>query len=253
MDGDAIYTLWLRDMKWFMRSKVRVASSFAFPVLMLGAIGVGLTAAFPAGFSETGLNYLEFLAPGIVGMTLLFRGTFSGVSVLWDKRFGFMREILIAPVSRLSVMVGKILGGTTESLIAGVIILALSSFMGVSLSGIIGILIALLFMVLISFSFVSLGLAFASLMEDPQTFPLVINLFIMPMLFLSGIFYPIWGAPGWLRTLSYGVPLTYGVDGLRAAIVGVSEFPLWLDFGIIAAFTLAMILLGAYLFNKMSV
>ena len=251
MKGEVIYTLWLRDMKWLVRAKARVATTIVTPFLWLGIIGIGLNSAFRS-VPGTGLNYLEFMAPGILGMTLLFSGTFAGISVVWDKQFGFMKEILVAPVSRLSIMLGKILGGATSSILQGFLLLGAAALVGVKLPGGMGILQALAFMVLISVSFVSVGLAFASRIDDPHTFPLVMNFFIMPLFFLSGALYTISTAPGWLRTLAYLNPLTYGVDGLRASISGVSQFSIWLDLGVLLIFALVVFLIGGYLFKRMT-
>lgn len=247
-----VYTLWLRDMKQLFRSKARLITSITTPLLWLGIIGSGLNAAIPQ-MPGTSFDYLSFMAPGILGMTMLFTGTFSGVSVLWDKQFGFMKEILVSPVSRLEIMAGKVLGGATTAIMQGFLILIIAGFMGVSLPGVTGILIMFVLMVLISFSFVSIGLAFASRMEDPQTFPMVVNFFIMPLFFLSGALYPIESSPGWLGTVAHIDPLTYGVDGLRGAILGTSHFSLWLDFGVLLVFTVSVILIGGYLFKKMKV
>lgn len=252
MKAECIFTIWLRDMKWLLRSKMRIITSITTPLLWLGIIGMGLDSAIPQ-MPGTEFSYLSFMAPGIVGMTMLFTGTFSGVSVLWDKQFGFMKEILVAPVSRLHVMIGKVLGGSTTAIIQGILILIIANFLGVPMPSLSGIGIALVFMVLVSFSFVSIGLGFASQMEDPNTFPRVINFFIMPLFFLSGALYPIESAPKWLASLSRFNPLTYGVDGLRGAILGSSQFSLWLDFGVLLVFTTAVILIGAYLFKNMTV
>ncbi len=254
MAGQVVYTLWLRDMKWLLRAKARLATTIVMPFLWLGIIGVGLGATFdrPIYFGGKELNYTEFMAPGIVGMTLLFSGTFAGISVVWDKQFGFMREILVAPVSRLSIMLGKVFGGATASILQGFLLLGAAVLVGVGLPGGLGILQALIFMILISVSFVSIGLAFASRIDDPHTFPLVTNFFIMPLFFLSGALYTISTAPGWLQTLAYLNPMTYGIDGLRASILGVSQFSIWLDLGVLFAFTLAVFLIGAYLFRRMT-
>lgn len=251
MELDSIYMLWLRDMKWLLRAKARIVTSITTPLLWLGIIGIGLNSAIPR-MPGISFDYLTFMAPGIVGMTMLFTGTFSGVSVLWDKQFGFMKEILVAPVSRLKVMLGKVLGGATTAIMQGILIVILASFLGVSFPGPSGFAVAFAFMVLISFSFVSIGLAFATQMEDPHTFPRVINFFIVPLFFLSGALYPISTAPGWLETLAHINPLTYGVDGLRGAILGTSYFPLWMDFAVLIVFMTSVMLIGAYLFDHMA-
>ncbi len=248
MSAQAVYVLWLRDMKWFLRAKGRLISTFVMPFLWLAILGMGLGAVIqmPGGGS-----FIDFLTPGIVGMAILFSATMSGVSVLWDKQFGFMKEILVAPVSRISIMIGKALGGATTSIIQGVMLLFVAALIGARMPGIAGFLIAFLFMIILALGFVSLGLAIASRIGDPVAFPIVINFLIMPLFFLSGAIFPISTAPGWLQTLAYINPVTYGVDGLRGAILGTSQFPLWLDFAVLGLFSLAMILLGAYLFKKM--
>jgi len=263
MTAQAIYVLWLRDMKWFLRAKARVISSIATPFLWLAIIGVGLNSAF----ARPGFNYLEFMAPGIVGMTLLFSSTMSGISVIWDKQFGFMKEILVAPVSRIHIMIGKVLGGVTTAMLQGaLLLLAIGLFKVIGLvdirtPGIVQLLQIVVFMVLISVSFVSIGLALASVIEDPVAFPIVTNFLIMPIFFLSGALYPIGPIPGypqigtlpsWLSSLARLDPLTYGVDGLRGAVLGTSNFPILLNFAVLAVFSLAMVLLGGYLFRKIS-
>lgn len=255
MAGQVVYTLWLRDMKWLLRAKARLAVTIVMPFLWLGIIGVGLSSMIPGRvilFAGEQIDYLDFMAPAVVGMTLLFSGTFAGISVVWDKQFGFMKEILVAPVSRLSIMLGKIFGGATTSILQGFLLLGAAALIGVGLPGGIGILQAFVFMVLISVSFVSIGLAFASRIEDPHTFPVVMNFFIMPLFFLSGALYTISTAPGWLQTLAYFNPMTYGIDGLRASVLGVSQFPIWLDLGVLLAFALAVFLIGSYLFKRMT-
>lgn len=255
MTAQAIYTLWLRDLKWFIRAKARVISSIATPFLWLAIIGVGLSATFPkVQFSGSELSPLEFIAPGIVGMTLLFSSTMFGLSVIWDKQFGFMKEILVAPVSRIHIMLGKVFGGSTVSMLQGILILFAVGLVGIRPSSLVGLLQALAFMVLISLSFVSIGLAFASRINDPIAFPIVVNFLIMPLFFLSGTFYLIGspGLPSWLGFLTRLNPLAYGVDGLRGAVLGTSHFPILLDFAVLAVFSLAMILLGGYLFRKIS-
>jgi ABC-2 type transport system permease protein len=249
MSAQAIYVLWLRDMKWLLRAKARIVSMIVMPFLWLAIIGMGLGAV--TRIPGWGGSYIDFLAPGIVGMAVLFGATMSGISVLWDKQFGFMKEILVAPVSRISIMLGKTFGGTTTSIIQGSLIFLVAGLIGVGMPGPAGFFLVLLFMIVLALGFVGLGLAIASRIEDPIAFPLVVNFVIMPLFFTSGAIFPISTAPEWLRSIAYINPVTYGVDGLRGSITGVSEFPLWLNFTVLAIFSLAMILLGAYLFKKM--
>jgi ABC-2 type transport system permease protein len=186
-------------------------------------------------------------------MSLLFSSTFGGLSVLWDREFGFLKEIMVAPVSRISIVLGRIAGGVTTSLIQGILILCVSLLMGFRISSPLSLLLALVFMVLISVTFLGLGLVFASKMRDMQGFSIVMNFVIFPLFFLSGALYPLENLPPWLRYLAYADPLTYGVDGLRGVLIGVSVLPFWLDLGIMLLFYLFMIALGAYFFEKSEV
>ena len=186
-------------------------------------------------------------------MTLLFSGTFAGIAVLWDKQFGFMKEILVSPVSRLSVMIGKVLGSATAAILQGLLILCAAAAMGMTLPEPARVPLTIGFMIVIAVAFVSVGLAFASRLSDPQAFPLVMNFFIMPLFFLSGALFTLDTAPGWLQALAYFNPMTYGIDGLRFAILGGSLFPVWLDFGALLAFAVVAVLLGGYLFRKMTI
>jgi len=250
MAAQVIYTLWLREMKWLIRAKSRLIASIVQPFLWLAIIGVGMSSTLKIPGAQ--ISYLQFMAPGIVGMTLIFSSTMAGVSVLWDKQFGFMKEILVAPVPRIQIMLGKAIGGMTTSILQGLLLLLAAAAVGVRPSGIIELLQVLVFMVLISLTFVSIGLAFASRMEDPVAFPIVMNFLIMPLYFLSGALYQVQLAPSWLSFLSHLDPLMYGVDGIRGAILGTSyaQFPIWLDFAVLGVFAVAMILLGSYLFKK---
>jgi ABC-2 type transport system permease protein len=247
--GQVIYTLWLREMKWLVRAKSRIVASVVQPFLWLAIIGVGMSSTLTMSGP---IDYLHFMAPGIVGMTLIFSSTMAGVSVLWDKQFGFMKEILVAPVPRIQIMLGKAIGGMTTSILQGLLLLVAAAAVGVRPPSVVALLQVLAFMVLISLSFVSVGLAFASRMEDPIAFPIVINFLIMPLYFLSGALFQVQLAPSWLSFLSHLDPLMYGVDGIRGAILGSSyaQYPMWFDIAVIGVFAVAMILLGSYLFKK---
>jgi len=241
-----VYTIWLREMKLFLRAKSRIIGSIATPFFWLAFVGTGFKSAFEIDLPT---DYLTFMAPGIIGMSLLFSSMFSGLSVLWDRQFGFLKEILVAPVSRVSVIMGKTLGGATISTLQAIVILVISVGMGVQLKGVSGIPIAILFMVLISASFISLGLAFASRMEDPHGFQLIMGFIILPIFFLSGALFPLDRLPPWLRMLSYFDPLTYGVDGLRGALIGISQFPIMMDLLFVGGFLTLTTVVGSYLFS----
>ncbi len=247
----AVYTLWLREMKRFMRFRSRIVSSIATPIFWLLLFGVGLTTAFRfPGLGE--VSYLEFMAPGIVGMTLLFASTFAGVSVLWDRQFGFLKEIMVAPVPRTHIVLGKTIGGATTSLIQGGIMLIVTLFVGIKFS-LVGFFIAFLFMILISLGYVAFGLIFAAKMEDPHGFQMIMSFLVMPMFFLSGALFPLDKVPGWLKSLSCINPLTYGVDGIRGALIGNSTFSLWTDFIVLIGFCFAAVYMASYFFEKTTV
>jgi len=248
----AIYTIWLREMKKYVRNKSRIVGNIAMPFFFLAFLGMGLNAMVTPG-AFGGADYIDFLAPGIIAMTLLFSSIFTGISVLWDREFGFLKEILVAPVSRISIVIGKVFAGMTTGALQAFIILLFSLGLGVKITSISGVLVSVVFILLISMAFVSLGIAFASRMRDMQGFQMIMNFIIMPIWILSGAFFPLEGTPFWLYALSRIDPLTYGVDGLRSSLVGVSGMPILLDVGVLVVFSAAMILLASWLFSKTEV
>jgi ABC-2 type transport system permease protein len=175
---------------------------------------------------------------------------FAGISVLWDREFGFLKEIMVTPVSRVSIVLGRIIGGTTTSLIQGILILGISFLIGFKILGVLPFLLSVVFMLLIAVAFIGLGLIFASMMKDIQGFSLIMNFIIFPLFFLSGALFPLENLPVWIRWISYIDPLTYGVDGLRGALIGVSFLPIVLNFIILVGISLLMVFLGAYFFEK---
>ncbi|MGO9570344.1 MAG: ABC transporter permease [Desulfomonilaceae bacterium] len=243
-----IYTLWLREIKKFQRNRSRLIGSMALPALFLIVLGSGFGSFFRY---RSGVSYMQFIGPGVIAMSLLFSSMFGGMSVLWDRQFGFLKEILVAPVSRIGIMAGKTLGTVTTSLVkALVFLIALlaGKLVRVDASG---VLLAFLFMFLISASFVSLGIAFAARMSDPHGFQLIMNFLIMPVFFLSGALFPLDGIPWWLRILTELNPLTYGVDGMRYALGGPYRLgPIW-NLLILTGFWFVSTLAGALLFRKM--
>jgi len=250
----AIYVLWLREMKGMWRAKSRVVGALGMPVFFLAFLGLGFGHASIPGIPED-MDYIEFLAPGIIGMTMLFSSMFAGISVLWDKEFGFLKEVMVAPVSRLSIVLGRIAGGSTVSVMQGILILALSTLLGFKITRVIPVILALMFMCLISFTFIGLGLIFASRMRDMQGFSLIVNFVMFPIFLLSGALFPVEALPSWLTPVCYANPLTYGVDGLRGALLGAgaSEFSILLDFFVASAFSIGMVCVGSYLFESTEV
>lgn len=245
----AIYVLWLREMKRFMRSKSRIIGMLIRPLFFLFMMGLGFR-NMPAEFIPGNIGYIQFLVPGIVGMTILFSSMFAGMSVLWDKEFGFLKEIMVAPVNRISIVIGRIAGGTTTGLIQGIIILFISLFIGFKMPGILSILLSMVFMILISVAFIGLGLVFASKMKDIQGYSMIMGFIMMPIFLISGAMFPLRDLPAWMRFLAFLNPLTYGVDGLREVLAGVSSRPISLNLLILAGFSSVMVFLGAYFFEK---
>jgi ABC-2 type transport system permease protein len=242
----AMYILWLRQIKRYFRSRSRIIGSLCQPILFLTALGFGLSSTFAATGNG---NYIQFLAPGIVGMSILFSAAFSGIEIIWDRQFGFLKETLVAPVSRFSIMFGRTLGGATTSSLQGILVLVISLLIGFRphLSMIIP---ALVFMILISLVFTALGTTIGTKLQDMQGFQLIMNFVIMPVFFLSGALFPLDSAPTALRWIAYFNPLTYGIDGLRAVLNGASHFSAWTDFGVLVVVSMVFVGIGAWFFSK---
>lgn len=248
-DFQAIYILWLRQMKRFLRTKSRVVTTIVQPLFFLFILGFGLNIAVFPGMQG---SYITFLAPGIIAMAILFSSMFTGVSVLWDRQSGFLQEVLVAPVSRLSIVIGRTFGGATVALIQGFIIMIIAIALGVQVAGVLGFLLTILIMVLLSFTAVGFGLILASKMRDFEGFQSIMSLIIMPLMFLSSSFYPInESLPDWLRVLSFCNPLFYMVDGIRGSFTGLNSVldPL-VDLGIILVICIVIMGLGTYFFHK---
>jgi ABC-2 type transport system permease protein len=241
-----IYILWLRQLKRYFRSKSRIVGSLGQPILFLVALGFGLSSTFAAA---GGGNYIQFLSPGIIAMSILFTAIFSGIEIIWDRQFGFLKETLVAPVSRFSIMLGRTLGGATVASFQGILVMVLATIVGFRF-GLAPILPALVFMILIALTFTALGTAIASLLEDMQGFQLIMNFVVMPVFFLSGALFPLDNAPAALQWIAVFNPLAYGVDGLRHIFLGVSHFGVWTDFSVLLVISLVFISIGAWLFSK---
>ena len=259
MELSLIYALWLRELKRFFRQKSRFIGSLGMPLfflIFLKMAPIRLPNALEGG-------YISFLAPGIVGMILLFASMGAGINLLWDKEFGFLKEIMVAPVRRRTIILGKTAGGVTTALVQGILILLLALPLGLKLTGInvefsaagftIGFLASIAFMVLIGFTFTGLGVAFASRMKDFHGFQLIWNFILFPVFLLSGALFPLDVFPNWLRYVAYINPLTYGIDGMRGSLIGTSAMPLLANFGALLVSSTIMISIGAYLFGRAEV
>lgn len=246
----AIYILWLRELRRYLRSKVQIIASLGQPVLYLVAMGFGLGAVFrQAGRG----SYIQFVAPGIIAMTVLFSATFSGVALLWDRQFGFLKETLVAPVPRLYVMLGRTCGAATVAMIQGSLVAIVCLIAGFRPANPALIPAAVAFLALIALVFAALGTAVGSMLKDMQGFQMVMNFLVMPLFFLSGAMYPLDGLPAALAFITRLDPLAYGVDGLRTSLIAQSHFGAPLDAAVLVCLAVAFVLLGAWRFSKIEV
>ena len=253
----AIYTLWLREIKRYLRDRARIVSSFVQPLLWLAIFGTGL--GISANALQLGnLSYPQYIFPGIVGQTLLFTSMFMGISVIWDREFGFLKEIMVAPVSSFSVFIGKMLGDSTDALIQGVIVFAMGAILGPILQislNFLAFIECLPVMILITFGLVGIGLTVASFMESLESFGVIQSFINLPLFFLSGAIFPNHSpkTPQWIQIVTRFDPLTYGVDALRTIINGNSTpplNPLYIDLLVICLFDIAMITIGTTAFKR---
>jgi len=244
-----IYILWKRQLIKYFRSKSRIIGSLGQPLLFLIALGFGFG---PIYVKAGGGNYIQFLAPGIIAMSILFSSIFSGIEIIWDRQFGFLKETLVAPVSRFKIMIGRTLGGATVALLQGTIVLVITLFVGFR-SNLMLLPFAFIFMALISMLFTALGTAIASMLEDMQGFQLIMNFLIMPIFFLSGALFPLQGLPKAISIITLINPLTYGVDGLRGTLANLSSFGLFNDFAVLTIIAVVLLWVGSYLFSKIQV
>lgn len=245
-----IYILWLRQLKRYIRSRSRIVGSLAQPLLFLLSFGYG----FGPVFQKAGQgNYIEFLAPGIIGMSIIFTSIFSGMEIIWDRQFGFLKETLVAPVSRFNIMIGRTLGGATVSLIQGIVVFLISFVAGFRPINWTLVPLAILVMFLVALLFTALGTMVASLLEDMQGFQLIINFMVMPLFFLSGSIFPLQGLPSSLLNIARLDPLSYGIDAFRSLLIGVSHFGLSLDIAVLTVFTFIFLLLGSYFFSRIQI
>ncbi|MDD4858881.1 MAG: ABC transporter permease [Dehalococcoidales bacterium] len=242
-----IYILWLREQKKYFRARSRIIGALGQPLLFLLAFGFG----FGAIFQQAGQgNYIDFLGPGIIMMTVCFTGVFSGISLIWDRQFGFLKETMVAPVPRWQIMLGKTLGGATVAVFQGVVVFGLTMLIGFRPQSLILLPVALLFIVLIAILFTSMGICFASTITDMQGFQLIMNFLVQPIFFLSGALFPLHGLPAVMEVITRINPLTYGVDGLRGALIAVSKFSIATDTLVVFVLAAFLLGLGSYLFER---
>jgi ABC-2 type transport system permease protein len=247
-----IYVICLREFIKFFREKSRLLGTLARPVLWLFVVGNGMSSLIAP---QAGFSYLQFIFPGMIGMTILFASIFSSISIVWDREFGFMKEMLVAPISRLSIVIGKAISGTAISAAQAIIILVLVPFLGIRLTALQLIEVTAL-SVLVSFCITSLGILIAARLTSFDGFNIIMNFLVMPMFFLSGAMYPVTSMPAALRQLTHLNPLTYGIDSLKHVLLADArppmgpEFPLYLDLAVVLSVSIIMLTLAALSFRK---
>lgn len=241
-----IYALWYRDFKVFLSEKSRVVSSLFLPLFwyFIFGGGVGVISSAPGG------NYRHFIFPGFLAMTIIFTALFNGAYMVWDKKIDFLKEVLISPPSRTIIFIGKMAGGMTDALLQAYILLFIGIILGIPFT-LKSIILSMLILLILAAGLVSMGLIIGSFMESPEGFGLVSSFVIYPLFLLSGALYPLDKLPGWMKLLTHIDPATYAVDALRRVIVGVSSMPLALNMAAILGFDIALILFGAWAFNRM--
>jgi len=243
---DGLYALWYREFKVFLREKSRIVSSLFTPLLWIVVFGGGLGSSVSLG----GTNYQVFIFPGILTMTILFSSIFFGLYIVWDKRIDFFKEVLVAPLSRLTIFAGKMLGGCTDALIQASLMLAFGVILGISYSPQM-VALTMIFMLVLASAVVSIGLIIGSFMESPEGFNLIVSFLVFPLFFLSGALFPIDNLPSWLRVFTTLNPVTYAVDGMRGTMLGISSFPVIMDLGVLLGFAAVMIVIGSIAFSRM--
>ena len=247
---NVIYILWLRQLKRSARARARIIASFGQPLLFLLAFGFG----FGNMFQRAGQgNYIQFLSPGVMTMSILFTSIFSGIEVIWDRQFGFLKETLVAPVPRILIMIGRTLGGATVAVLQGIAVFFICLAVGFRVPSLTMLPLGFLFMILTALLFTGVGTALGCLLPDFQGFQLVMNFLVMPIFFLSGALFPLNNVPRALSVVASIDPLSYSVDGLRYALVGGTAFGVIADLEILAVVTALVLFLGGYVFSKIQI
>lgn len=247
----AIYVIVLREFKRFFRQRGRLLTTMTRPLLWLLIVGAGFTRIIDT--SEHG-SYIQFILPGIVGMTILFSSIFSTISVVWDREFGFMREMLVAPISRVTIVAGKLLSGTALSIFQGMALLIVAPLLGISI-GLAQVVAMFMLITIVSLSLTAFGLFIAARLTSLEGFNVIMNFIVLPMFFLSGALYPITTMPLPLKVISYVNPMSYGVDSFKHVLLPGGgtlspEFPLLLDIAVVLGFGALMTFLSAMAFEK---
>jgi len=242
-----LYALWFREFRVFLRERSRLIASIFTPVLWLFVIGSGLGSSVHL---STGADYQKFIFPGIISMSIIFSSVFFGSYIIWDRKFDFLKSVMVAPVERITIFVGKTLGGMTTSLVEVAILLVIGGFIGIHINAL-SLMQTIAIALLLSFCLTSLGLAMGSYIESLEGFQLIVSFVVFPLFFLSGALFPIGNLPGWISILTKIDPATYAVDALRNAMLGIASYSFAIDIGILALFAIAFGIFGGYSFGKM--
>ncbi len=240
-----LYAIWNREFKIFLREKSRIVAMIINPLMWIFIFGGGLGSSF----SVENLNYQTFIYPGVIVMTILFTSTFYGAYIIWDKRLDFLKEVLVAPISRTTIFMGKVLGGVTDALIQASLLLLLAPLFGIPFG--LNFFLVYIFLFVMTISLVGIGLTIGSMMESPEGFSLIGSFINFPLFFLSGALYPLENLPAWLMMMTRLNPLTYGVDAMRGLILGTTTFGLLTDFIVMTGFAAAMVVIGTFAFRRM--
>jgi ABC-2 type transport system permease protein len=247
---EAIYILWLREVKRYTRSRAQIIASMGQPLLYLLVLGFGLG---PVYQKAGGGSYLQFMSPGVIGMAVLFSSVFSGIALLWDRQFGFLKETLVAPVPRIEIMIGRTLGAATTAMIQGLLVTTVCLIAGFRPVSLAMVPLAFLFLALIAIVFAALGTTIGSSLQDMQAFPIVMNFLVLPIFFLSGALFPLKNLPRALGIVTSVDPLSYGVDGLRVALLGGGYFGATIDLLVLTVVAVILLCLGAWRFSKIQI
>src|SRR5437016_10691626 len=241
------FALWLRDVRRCLRSRVQIVASLGGPLMCLGVLGFGLGPVFQRAGEG---SYIQFMAPGVIGMAVLFTAMFSGIAMLWDRQFGFLKETLVAPVPRLAIMIGRTLGGATVAVLQGTLIFVVTLIAGFRPVNVFAVPLAFLVIALIAVIFSALATAIGSSLKEMQGFQMVMNFRVRPMFFMSGAISPVEGLPRVLGARQRVDPLTYGVDGVRGLLIGRTHFGIALDVAVLVGVGVLFVLFGAWRFSR---
>jgi ABC-2 type transport system permease protein len=243
-----IYAIWYREFKVFLREKSRIVAAIFMPLFWYFIFGAGVGSI--ASATAVSGNYQHFIFPGFLAMTIIFTGMFNGAYVVWDRKVDFLKEVLVAPLSRTTIFMGKVLGGMTDALAQAFILLAIGIILGVPFT-FFSVVLSIIILFIFAIGLVSLGLIIGAFMESPEGFSLVSSFAVYPLFLLAGAFYPLNNLPGWMQVLTHFDPATYAVDALRNVILGTSSLPYTTDMLIILGFDIVLVAIGTWAFNRM--